>query len=239
MKKKFLICALLSVAAATASAALAGCNLGEINSNERYRQNHMCFDLKSDGTYELTRYEYADLYEGEDEDGNYVEGYKGEGVTVTVPTKVNGKKVTSIADGAFSGRGVKEVTLPEVITAIPDGLFNRCTLLEKVNFSNVTAIGESAFIDCKSLTSIAFESGLTEIGDRAFYRCTKLTEFDLPESVTAIGRYALGSAETVNYDGTPTQWAAIKKGDAYGRDIWYTDNDLTVDVLRRRQRNVA
>lgn len=187
MKKKFLVCSIVVAAAALSAAAFAGCNLGEINSKERYRQNNMCFDLKDDGTYELTRYEYADLNESEDDDGNIVEGYKGEGETVSVPDKVRGKAVTSVKSGAFSGRGVLEVTLPSVISELPDGIFSGCVLLKKVNFSPVTSVGDNAFHSCESLESIEFKSGLTQIGEGAFAHCTSLATVTLPDMVKTIG----------------------------------------------------
>ena len=187
MKKKFLICSIIAAAAFVSAAAFAGCNIGEINSKERYRQDHMCFELKGDGTYELTRYEYAELGDREEEDGTVTEGYKGEGEIVIVPDKVNRRAVTSIDSGAFSGRGVKEVTLPGVITTLPDGIFNGCTLLKEVNFSPVTSVGHAAFLNCESLESIEFKSGLTEIGGRAFDGCTKLTTIILPDTVKTLG----------------------------------------------------
>ncbi|MDE6691085.1 MAG: leucine-rich repeat domain-containing protein [Clostridia bacterium] len=191
MKKKVLICALLSVAAVTASAAFAGCGLfgggGNNDDGKTVRQDNMCFVLKDDGTYELDRYEYADLREGYDEDGNTIPAYSGEGETVIVPDEVNGKAVTSIDSWAFGNTGVKEVTLPDTISVLSDRIFDGCTLLKTVNFPTVTAVGELAFKDCGSLESIAFESGLTEIGKRAFEYCTSLAEITLPDTVKTIG----------------------------------------------------
>lgn len=190
MKKKILICTLLSAAALTASAVFAGCGLFGGNGDgdgDTYRQDNMSFELKEDGTYELARYEYANLRDGYDADDNFVAGYKGEGETVTVPDTVNGKAVTSVKGYAFSGTGVKEVTLPEVITVIPDRLFDGCELLETVNFSNATSVGDLAFINCINLKNIEFGTGLTSIGDRAFESCTSLATLSLPDTVKSIG----------------------------------------------------
>lgn len=190
MKKKVLICALLSVAAVSASAAFAGCNLfggGNGDDGKTVRQDNMRFELKDDGTYELDRYEYADLSDGYDANDNYKPAYSGEGEIVTVPDTVKGKKVTSVNGYAFARTGVKEVTLPDVITELPDRIFDGCTLLEKVNFPTVTAVGDSAFINCESLESIEFKSGLLSIGNRAFEGCTSLSSVTLPDTVTTIG----------------------------------------------------
>lgn len=188
MKKKVLICALLSATAVTA--AFTGCGLfgGDgSNGGDGVTQDNMRFELKDDGTYELARYEYANLDDWQDRDGNIIEGYKGEGETVTVPDTVNGKAVTSVKEYAFAGKGVKLVTLPDAVTVLPDRIFESCKLLETVNTSVITSIGKTAFYECVNLANIEFESGLTEIGDRAFGSCTSLATVTLPDTVTVIG----------------------------------------------------
>ncbi len=209
MKKKFLICALLSAAAVTASAAFAGCGLfggGNNDDGKTVRQDNMRFELKDDGTYELDRYEYADLRDGYDADGNYIPAYSGEGETVTVPATVKGKKVTSIDTWAFGNTGVKEVTLPDTISELPDRIFDGCVILESVSFPVVTSIGDSAFKNCESLESIAFESGLASIGNRAFESCTSLATITLPDTVTAIGSGCFWECpfESINLKGVET-----------------------------------
>ena len=190
MKKKFLACA-LAVTAVTSAAAFAGCGLfggGKDDGDDKsFIQDNMRFELKDDDTYELARYEYADLRDGYDEDDNFVAGYKGDGETVTVPDTVNGKAVTSVKDYAFSGTGVKQVTLPDTISVLPDRIFDSCTLLQTVAFSAVTSVGKLAFSDCTKLESIAFESGLIEIGERAFEGCSALATLTLPDTVKTIG----------------------------------------------------
>lgn len=188
MKKKFLVCTLLSAAAVTACAAFAGCNLfGGGNDGRTVIQDNMRFELKDDGTYELYRYENAYLDDGEDANGNYIPAYSGEGEIVTVPETVNGKAVTSVCFYAFGNTGVKEVTLPGAVSELPDRIFDGCKLLEKVNMPAVTSVGKLAFCDCNSLETIEFASGLTEIGERAFEKCTSLAAVTLPDTVTTLG----------------------------------------------------
>ncbi|MDE7163475.1 MAG: leucine-rich repeat domain-containing protein [Clostridia bacterium] len=190
MKKKFFACA-LAVTAVTSAAAFAGCGLfggGKDDGDDKsFIQDNMRFELKDDDTYELARYEYADLRDGYDEDDNFVEGYKGDGETVTVPDTVNGKAVTSVKGYAFSGTGVKQVTLPDTISVLPDRIFDSCVLLQMVDFPAVTSVGKLAFSDCTKLESIAFESGLIEIGERAFEGCSALATLTLPDTVKTIG----------------------------------------------------
>ena len=186
MKKKFLVCSVIAVAAL--AAAFAGCNLGgNGGKGDSVTQDHMRFELKDDGTYELSRYEYADFTDREEEDGSVTEGYKGEGETVAVPETVNGKAVTSVAKYAFSGTGVKSVTLPAAITSLPDRIFDSCTLLETVGLPAVTSVGELAFFNCENLETIEFKSGLAEIGARAFEGCAALSTATLPDTVITLG----------------------------------------------------
>ena len=207
MKRKFLACALVATAAVSA-AAFAGCGLfgnGDNNDDKSVLQDNMRFELKDDDTYELARYEYADLRDGYDADDNFIEGYKGEGETVTVPDTVNGKAVTSVKGYAFRGTGVKTVPLREVITAIPDRIFDSCSLLQTVNFPAVTSVGELAFYECGKLESIEFKSGLTQIGNRAFEKCSALATVTLPDTVKTIGENcfyncAFGSINTAGVE---------------------------------------
>lgn len=208
MKNRLLTCALLSVAAVTACAAFAGCNLfGGSRDETVVNQDNMHFELKDDGTYELVNYDYAYLRDREDRDGGIIEGYKGEGETVTVPETVKGKKVTSLSLGVFSDTGVKTVTLPETITVLPQQAFSGCRLLETVNMPvAVTSVGKHAFNECTNLAEIEFKSGLTEIGYAAFGQCTSLTSIGLPDTVTSVGDFCFRECpfESINLKGVET-----------------------------------
>ena len=56
-----------------------------------------------------------------------------------------------------------------------------------INGRRVTSIGDKAFINCRSLKSIAIPDSVTSIGDSAFYRCSSLTSITLHDGVTSIG----------------------------------------------------
>lgn len=188
MKKRFLVGSVIFAVAASA-AAFAGCFQTGVGGNDEnnFVRDNMRFILKDDGTYELDRYEYADLKDREDADGNFTEGYKGDGETVIVPDTVNGKAVTSVKEYAFAHTGVKSVTLPGAISVLPDRVFEECSLLETVNMSVITSVGGTAFYKCARLADISFESGLTEIGERAFEGCTALATVSLPDTVKTLG----------------------------------------------------
>lgn len=107
-------------------------------------------------------YEYTVLDDGTVE----ISGYNGSDTEITIPSVIDGKKVTSIGKHAFSG--CSSLTSVE----IPEG---------------VTGIGGYAFSGCNSLTSIKIPEGVTNIEYGSFSRCTNLTEVKIPNSVTKIG----------------------------------------------------
>ena len=95
------------------------------------------YDILDDGTVEITS------YNGEDEN-------------VTIPSEIDGKKVTSIGYGAFKGEFNYETEQYE------------SNLISVTIPNSVTSIGNSAFCGCSSLTSITIPNSVTSIGDCAF-----------------------------------------------------------------------
>lgn len=70
---------------------------------------------------------------------------------------------------------VTNIIIPEGVTKIGEGAFNRCANLVSVKFPNsLTSIGEGAFYGCKNLSSITIPNPNTAIGDDAFDKCKKL-----------------------------------------------------------------
>ena len=180
MKKKILLCAALASLGVSA-AVIGGCNLFN-RDKDIVEQDNMRFELKDDGTYELTQY---NLYI-EDADGNI---YKGEGEAVTVPSEVEGKKVTSLQHNAFNNSPIKSIVLPDGIKAIPDNTFMGCSLLTEITIpDSVTEIGDLAFEGCSKLAEIKIPSGVESLGERVFYKCEALTEITLPVTCKSVGK---------------------------------------------------
>ena len=76
-----------------------------------------------------------------------ITGYYGSATELDILSTINGKKVTSIGDSAFSWcKSLTSITIPD----------------------SVTSIGEYAFSSCTSLTSITIPDSVTSIGDYAF-----------------------------------------------------------------------
>lgn len=96
------------------------------------------------------------------------EGYSVSGIgtatgnKIIIASKYNGKPVTSIADGAFSGCGdLTSITIPNGVTSIGDGAFSGCNNLTSIEIPNsLTSIGNDIFDSCGNLQYTAYENGL-------------------------------------------------------------------------------
>lgn len=142
--------------------------------------------------------------------------YNGAAADVTIPSRYQGKPVTTIGHAAFFNSAVTSVTIPDSVTSISDEAFGFCSQLTNISIPNsVTYIGYSAFNSCTSLKSITLPSSLSTIQSYAFYNCGNLKTIRIPVSVTSIGNCAFDvcpSLMTVTYPGSKTLWDAISKG---------------------------
>lgn len=142
--------------------------------------------------------------------------YNGAAADVTIPSRYQGKPVTTIGHAAFFNSAVTSVTIPDSVTSISDAAFINCPKLTNISIPNsVTYIGFSAFSSCTSLKSITLPSSLSFISGALFLGCSQLTTIHIPVSVTSIGNNAFAdcpSLMTVTYPGSKTQWDDITKG---------------------------
>ncbi len=87
-----------------------------------------------------------------------ITAYTGKRRYLTVPKELEGKKVTSIGEGAFAENSrLRQVTLPD----------------------SLTRVGDRAFFDCNSLREIEIPEKVEQIGDETFYGCTRLSQVSI------------------------------------------------------------
>lgn len=102
--------------------------------------------------------------------------YIGSEPDVTIPSQIDGKKVTSIGFSAFmDNQNLKSVTIPDSITEIGGYAFNNCGSLEQVELSDgLGSIGVYAFWGCNSLKNITIPNSLNDVKGGAFANCKSL-----------------------------------------------------------------
>ena len=133
----------------------------------------------------------AELFTCAKLNGGYlsITGYIGEETAVVIPEKIDGSKVTVIAEDAFAGNEViTTVRIPDTVTQIGKNAFQNCTALENVRFSGrLISVGESAFDGCASLKKAELPNTVVTISQYAFRNCTELTEVNYPLSLMTAG----------------------------------------------------
>lgn len=114
--------------------------------------------------------------------------------------------ITSLPDGEFNStynyigvfarnEQLKSVSLPDSITKLGKGSFNRCSSLTQINIpEGVKSLGQVCFHKCSALESIELPSTVTAIEPAAFQYCTGLTRV----SITADTPPSLGSSAFAN-----------------------------------------
>ena len=100
---------------------------------------------------------------------------------LTIPSTIDGKKVTSIGKKAFEHcRKLTNITIPNSVTSIEEYAFDSCISLTNITIpDSVTSIGIYAFYGCSSLTNITIPGNVTSIGSCAFWDCRSLTSINV------------------------------------------------------------
>lgn len=92
--------------------------------------------------------------------------YNGAAADVTIPSRYQGKPVTTIGHAAFFNSAVTSVTIPDSVTSISDEAFINCPKLTNISIPNsVTFIGFSAFAHCTSLMTVTYPGSKTQWDD--------------------------------------------------------------------------
>ena len=137
-----------------------------------------------------------------DDEGNQILSEK----NIVVPSTINGKPVTKIADLAFSEAEIESIVIPDTVTKIGSstwgdewsGAFKRCASLKSVTIpDSVTFLGAHTFSGCSSLTDITMPKNITNIYRKTFWGCRSLTNITIPDSITTIGDSAFDDCSSL------------------------------------------
>ena len=156
--------------------------------------------------------------------------------------------VTDMLWSAFSNcTKLKEVTIPDSVEFLAQTAFYYCTSLEKVNISknsNLEILGLSLFRHCTKLTEFYFPSKVVLLDSRAatrsrgnaqsnannngsFLECTGLTTLTFSKNIKQINNRVFEGCNkitTINFEGTPEEWAAVQIGSNNGSLLSATVN---------------
>ena len=110
-----------------------------------------------------------------------------EGDDVIIPEYIDGYKVTSIGESAFSEGIYRNITLPDTVLYIKYFAFSACVVSGTIHFPKyLKKIYNNAFWFC-DVKSITLPDSLEKIGDHTFANCTFSGTLTIPENVHFIG----------------------------------------------------
>ena len=151
-------------------------------------------------------FEYTVLDDGTVEISYYGSSDK----TVTIPSTIDGKKVTSIqSEAIFDCKNLTSITIPDSVTSIYDNAFFHCTELLSINVdannkkysSNNGVLYNKDMTEIvvfpKGKTSVTIPGSVKRIGKLAFSNNKELTKIKIPDSVTSIGEQAFFCCENL------------------------------------------
>ena len=153
---------------------------------------------------------------------------------IVIASNYFGYPVLELTARALQGKtNIRNVSLPEGITAIPAQFFYECTSLEKITIpKSVTVIDSYAFLGCTSLEKITIPKSVTVIDSYAFLRCTSLEEIKLSEGLESIGQYAFAlctSLAKVNIPDSVTYIGSLSFTDTLIDSIHISKNVTDID----------
>lgn len=140
-------------------------------------------------------------------------GYTGNANDITIPSEIDGRKVTSIADRAFwNCTSLKSITIPNSVTTIGKRVFGYCYNLTSINADNNLNYSsvDGVLFDKNMKTLICYPAGKTDfyytipdgvttVGADAFFVCSKLTAIEIPSSVTKLEDGCLAFLRNLQY----------------------------------------
>lgn len=108
-----------------------------------------------------------------------ITGYTGDEDVVVIPQTLGGKKVTKIAEGAFTQKSVKTVVIAKTVEQIEAYAFDRCENLTTVilfdtSFGTSAGISENSFSQCENLKNIRINTSYTLTDTWQSYGAAKL-----------------------------------------------------------------
>ena len=141
-----------------------------------------------------------------------ITGFNNLGGAAEIPAEIDGKPVTSIAEGAFEDVLITSVSIPAGVKTIENAAFKSCSQLQTAVFADDSAlvsIGDNAFESCQKLSGLQLPVGVTEIGQAAFNGCRALREITIPAGVTELKTLTFGTCTSLQSINLPESLQTI------------------------------
>ncbi|MBR7008864.1 MAG: cell wall-binding repeat-containing protein [Ruminococcus sp.] len=140
-------------------------------------------------------YTYTELSDGTAQITRYI----GSSTSITIPSTIDGKTVTSIkrvASTLKANTTLASITIPSSVKTVEEGAFRYCQALTSVTFKgDIESIGSAAFDGCIKLTTMKLPNGIKTLPANLFCGCTSLTSVNIPASVTSVSSKVFGSPD--------------------------------------------
>ncbi|MDE6585042.1 MAG: leucine-rich repeat domain-containing protein, partial [Anaeroplasmataceae bacterium] len=109
-------------------------------------------------------------------------------------------KSSYIGEYMFAGcTGIKELTIPDNVTALPEGAFMNCTGLQSLHFNgDFEYVGDYGFYKCINLKEITLNK-TKRLGNFAFAYCENLLSIEIPEEVQEVGTHIFAYCYGLKY----------------------------------------
>lgn len=153
----------------------------EIENEDKVEEKAESFSANTENSLTFGNFNYL-----ENADGTIkITKYTGNEQNVSVPSTINGKKVTVIGAAAFSSKtSIKTVTIPNTVTDLETGAFMYCKNLTNITLGNsVKSLGDCVFESC-GLEEIKIPASVTSINVRAFWDCSALSKIEVDNANT-------------------------------------------------------
>ena len=144
----------------------------------------------------------AECFEYEDADGGVrITKYVGEDSVAVIPESIGAESVTSIAAGAFDGRNMRAIYVPDSVTYADRGALSGCNGLLTLRLPRIYGgfLGyifgagehaENALSVPSSLDRLIIGEGVETIEDNAFSGCKNISAVLMPDTLREIGEFA-------------------------------------------------
>lgn len=143
--------------------------------------------LSAGNSFAMSGLIFTELDDGTYEVGYNYKGNKPEG-TVTIPSTVNGRYVTRIAEGGFYGCDkLKYIEMPSSVVGAGANAFTGTALLNAQEDETVKYVGNIAVYCDPKATAVKVEEGTVGLADKLFCNVEELKSVSLPQSLVNMG----------------------------------------------------